>query len=166
VNAVAGGVADRDARPSGGGRRRSLARLAAVQALYQLALNPELDPEIVIAEFVQHRLGREIDGDIYGEADEALFADIVRGTAAQRERLDETIAAALSEEWPLRRLETILRLILEAAAYELACRRDIPPRVTLAEYIAIAHAFFDGKEPGLANGVLHHLARALRGAEL
>ena len=153
-------------RQSGGGRRRSVARLGAVQALYQLALNPGLGAEVVVGEFLHHRLGREIDGEVYGEADETLFADVVRGVARHRERLDETIAAALTEEWPLRRLETILRLILEAGAYELAHRTDIPPRVTLSEYIAIAHAFFDGKEPALANGVLHRLARALRGDEL
>jgi len=153
-------------RQSSGGRRRSVARLSAVQALYQLALNPGLGAEMVVGEFLHHRLGREIDGEVYGEADEALFADIVRGVAEHRERLDEVIAASLSEEWPLRRLETILRLILEAGAYELAHRPDIPPRVTLSEYIAIAHAFFDGKEPGLANGVLNRLARALRGEEL
>jgi N utilization substance protein B len=156
---------DRD-RQSAGGRRRSVARLGAVQALYQLALNPGLGAEIVIGEFRIHRLGREIDGDTYGEADEVLFTDIVRGVAHNRERLDETIAAALTEEWPLRRLQTILRLILEAGAYELAHRPDVPPRVTLSEYVGIAHAFFDGGEPGLANGVLHRLARALRSDEL
>lgn len=161
------GVSDHDGeRQSAGGRRRSFARLGAVQALYQLALNPGLGAEIVVGEFLHHRLGREIDGETYGEADETLFADIVRGVARHRERLDETIAASLSEEWPLRRLETILRLILEAGAYELAHRPDVPPRVTLSEYVAIAHAFFGGKEPGLANGVLNRLARALRAEEL
>jgi transcription antitermination protein NusB len=160
-------VTDHDGdRQSVTGRRRSVARLGAVQALYQLALNPGLGAEVVIGEFRHHRLGREIDGDVYGEADEALFTDIVRGVAGHREQLDETIAAVLSEEWPLRRLETILRLILEAGAYELAQRPDIPPRVTLSEYVTIAHAFFDGKEPGLANGVLSRLARALRADEL
>lgn len=148
------------------GRRRSVARLAAVQALYQLALNPGLDPVSVVGEFVHHRLGRAIDGEHYGEADEKLFADLVRGVERRRERLDESISAALSEEWPLSRLQTILRLILEAGAYELAHRPDIPPRVTLDEYVTIAHAFFDGKEPVLANGVLNRLARALRAAEL
>jgi N utilization substance protein B len=163
----AAGVADRDGeQPAGGGRRRSVARLGAIQALYQLALNPGPGTEIAVGEFLHHRLGREIDGDVYGEADEPLFTDIVRGVARHRERLDETISASLSEEWPLRRLETILRLILEAGAYELAYRPDIPPRVTLSEYVAIAHAFFDGKEPGLANGVLNRLARALRAEEL
>lgn len=148
------------------GRRRSIARLAAVQALYQLQLNPGLGPESVIGEFVHHRLGREIDGDVYGEADGKLFADIVRGVWGERERLDETLAAALSEEWPLARLDMILRLILEAGAYEMVHRPDIPPRVTMSEYIAIADAFFDGKEPGLANGVLDRLARTLRAGEL
>ena len=154
------------ARPSGGARRRSIARLAAVQALYQLELNPGRGADAVIGEFVHHRLGREIDGETYGEADEKLFADIVRGVAANRERLDETVSAALSEEWPLGRLETLLRLILEAGAYELVHRSDIPPRVTMSEYVAIAYAFFDGREPSLANGVLDHLARTLRAADL
>ncbi|HEX5452459.1 MAG TPA: transcription antitermination factor NusB [Stellaceae bacterium] len=147
-------------------RRRSIARLAAVQALYQLELNPGRGADSVIGEFIHHRIGREIDGEAYGAADEALFADIVRGVAANRERLDETLSAALSEEWPLARLETLLRIILESGAYELVHRADIPPRVTLSEYIAIAHAFFDGKEPALANGVLNRLARTLRGADL
>ena len=149
-----------------GARRRSIARLAAVQALYQLELNPGLGAEAVIGEFIHHRLGREIDGDVYGEADERLFAEIVRGVTAERERLDETLAAALTEEWPLPRLDTILRLILEAGGYELVSRHDIPPRVTMSEYIAIADAFFSGKEPGLANGVLDRLARTLRGDDL
>ncbi|MBV9827996.1 MAG: transcription antitermination factor NusB [Alphaproteobacteria bacterium] len=153
-------------RRGGGGRRRSIARLAAVQALYQLELNPGRGADAVVREFVGHRLGREIDGDVYGEADEALFADIVRGVVGDRERLDETLSAALSEEWPLGRLETILRVILEAGAYELAQRPDIPPRVTLAEYVGIAHAFFTGKEPALANGVLNRLARALRPSDM
>ena len=150
----------------GGASRRRVARLAAVQALYQLELNPGRGAEAVVREFVRDRLGREIDGELYGEADAELFADIVRGVTGDRERLDETVSAALSEEWPLGRLDTILRLILEAGAYELARRPDIPPRVTMSEYVGIAYAFFTGKEPGLANGVLDRLARALRAAEL
>lgn len=163
---TASGAAEGAPRQASGGRRRSIARLGAVQALYQLELNPGLGVESVIGEFVHHRLGREIDGELYGEADQALFADIVGGVAADRERLDETLSAALTEEWPLARLETLLRLILEAGAYELVHRLDVPPRVALSEYVAIAHAFFDGKEPGLANGVLNHLAHTLRGADL
>jgi N utilization substance protein B len=163
---AAGADEDQREQPSGAVRRRSVARLGAVQALYQLALSPGLGVDSVVGEFVHHRLGREIDGEVYGEADEALFGDLVRGVMRHREQLDQTISAALSEEWPLLRLETILRLVIEGGAYELAHRPDIPPRVTLSEYVAIAHAFFDGKEPALANGVLNRLARALRAADL
>ncbi len=150
----------------GGGSRRRAARLAAVQALYQLELNPGLGADGVVREFANHRLGREIDGNDYGDADATLFAEIVRGVVADRDRLDEAIAASLTEEWPLARLETILRLLLEAGAFEIVHRRDIPPRVTLSEYVGLAHAFFEGKQPGLANGVLDHLARTLRPAEM
>ena len=148
--------------PARSGRRRSAARLAAVQALYQLELNPAAEPEAVIREFLRHRLGRDIDGDNYGEADQTLFEDVVRGAVADGDRLDETIAAVLSEEWPLPRLEAVLRAILRAGAYELPHRQDVPPRVAVSEYTDIAHAFFSGKEPGLANGVLDRLARSLR----
>ena len=149
-----------------GGRRRSVARLAAVQALYQLELNREIDPEAVVREFARHRLGRDIDGDGYGEADPALFSDIVRGVAADLDRLDATITEVLTEEWPLRRFDAVLRAILRAGAYELVHRRDVPPRVSINEYTTIAHAFFSGKEPGLANGVLDKLGRMLRASEM
>jgi len=149
-----------------GGRRRSVARLAAVQALYQLELNREIDPEAVVREFARHRLGRDIDGDGYGEADPALFSDIVRGVAADLDRLDATITEVLTEEWPLRRFDAVLRAILRAGAYELVHRRDVPPRVSINEYTTIAHAFFAGKEPGLANGVLDKLGRTLHSSEM
>jgi N utilization substance protein B len=149
-----------------GSRRRSVARLAAVQALYQLEANGEADPRSVVGEFVRHRFGQEIEGDRLGEADPELFADIVCGATADRERLDVEISTALTEGWPLPRLDSVLRAILRAGAYELMHRRDVPPRVALSEYTAIAYAFFTGKEPGLANGVLNHLAHALRDGEL
>jgi transcription antitermination protein NusB len=152
--------------PRGGGRRRSIARLTAVQALYQLELNREVDAEAVVREFARHRFGHDIDGDRYGEADPALFADIVRGVAADLEQLDAAISTVLTEEWPLTRLDAVLRALLRAGAYELVHRRDIPPRVSISEYTSIAHAFFSGKEPGLANGVLDKLGRTLRAQEM
>jgi transcription antitermination protein NusB len=153
-------------RQRAGSRRRSVARLAAVQALYQLEANREANPESVVREFARHRFGQEIDGDQLGEADSELFADIVRGAAADQERLDPLISTALTPDWPLQRLDSVLRAILRAGAFELVHRRDVPPRVSISEYTTIAHAFFTGKEPGLANGVLDHLARALRFEEL
>jgi transcription antitermination protein NusB len=158
--------ADNEDRQRGGSRRRSVARLAAVQALYQLEANRETDPESVVREFARHRFGQEIDGDRFGEADPALFNDIVRGAAADQELLDAEISAALTPDWPLARLDSVLRAILRAGAYELAYRPDVPPRVSISEYTAVAYAFFTGKEPGLANGVLDRIARLLRADEL
>jgi transcription antitermination protein NusB len=155
-----------EGRPRIGGRRRTVARLAAVQALYQLELNPALDPEAVVREFARYRFDQEMDGDQLAEADPAFFADIVRGVAADQERLDADISAALVDEWPLARLDAVLRAILRAGAWELVHRPDVPARVSISEYIAIAHAFFTGKEPGLANGVLDRLGRSLRAADM
>jgi transcription antitermination protein NusB len=155
-----------DGRPRSGGRRRTVARFAAVQALYQLELNPELDPETVVREFARYRFDQEIDGDQLAEADAAFFADIVQGATADQARLDGDLSAALVEEWPLARLDAVLRAILRAGTWELVHRPDVPARVSISEYIAIAHAFFTGKEPGLANGVLDRLGRSLRPADM
>jgi len=158
--------AEGEHRQRGGSRRRSVARLAAVQALYQIEANAEVDPQSVVHEFIRHRFGQEMDGDCLGDADPILFADIVCGVSSDHERLDAEISAALSEDWPLPRLDSVLRAILRAGAYELLHRRDVPPRVSLSEYTAIAYAFFAGKEPGLANGVLNHLAHMSRDGDL
>ncbi|HKW53477.1 MAG TPA: transcription antitermination factor NusB [Stellaceae bacterium] len=146
-------------------RRRSVARLAAVQALYQIDLSGA-PPAAVVAEFQKHRLGREQDGENYGEADTALFADIVNGVIARQADLDRTLSGALAADWPLERLETVLRAVLRAGAYELLARSDVPARVAISEYLDIAHAFFSGKEPGLVNGVLDRIAHVLRPGDL
>jgi transcription antitermination protein NusB len=152
--------------PRGAGSRRSVARLAAVQALYQLELNPEVAAAAVVREFVRHRFGQEIDGERLAEADTRFFSDVVEGAADERERLDAEISAALVEDWPLARLDAVLRAILRAGAWELLRRRDVPPRVSISEYTGVAYAFFTGKEPGFANGVLDRLGRTLRSDEM
>jgi transcription antitermination protein NusB len=150
--------------PPGGGRR-SLARLAAVQALYQIEITAQ-EAGAVVSEFSTHRLGREIDGDQYADADREFFADLVKGSSERREDVDAIAAAALPPDWPLARLESVLRAILRAATYELLARGDVPARVAINEYVEIAHAFFSGKEPGMVNGVLDRIARTLREGEL
>ena len=145
--------------------KRGLARLAAVQALYQIELTLS-DPGGVVSEFLAHRLGREIDGDQYAEADRGFFADLVKGCSERRADVDGIVAAALPPDWPLARLESVLRAILRAGTYELLARSDVPARVAINEYVEIAHAFFSGKEPGMVNGVLDRIAHTLREAEL
>jgi N utilization substance protein B len=148
-----------------GGTPRSTARLAAVQALYQLELSGG-DVEQVIGEFTAHRLGETIDDVKLVKADQTLFAGLVRGVVRNRRDLDDMIAAVLVEDWTIERLETLLACILRAGAHELADHPDTPARVIISEYVDLADAFYADKETGLVNGVLDRLARELRPSEL
>ena len=144
--------------------KRGAARLAAVQALYQMDLAGTGLNEI-LAEFESHWLGGEVEGEQYRPAEAAFFRDIVIGVVREQTRLDPQIDAALARGWPLRRIETILRAVLRAGAYELACRSDVPARVVMSEYVDVAAAFVDEEETGMVNAVLDQLAHQLRAAE-
>ena len=147
--------------PKPGTIKRSLARLAAVQALYQIDLN-DAPVETVLEELRD----RGADEEGFGEADDELFADIVQGCLANRDDLDGMLNTALEPDWTLARLEVVLRAVLRAGAYELLARQEIPARVVLNEYVDLAHAFFAAKEPSLVNAVLDRVARRLRPEEL
>ena len=156
------------AKPGDGGprkaNRRGAARLAAVQALYQMEVAGAGLNEI-LAQFEGHWLGREVEGEQYLPAEAAFFRDIVSGVIAAQRDLDPKIDAALEATWPLKRIEAILRSVLRAGAYELEKRTDIPARVIVSEYVDVAHAFVDKTETGMVNAVLDQLARKLRGSE-
>jgi len=145
--------------------KRGAARLAAVQALYQMDLAGTGLNEIM-AEFENHWLGGEVEGAQYRPAEAAFFRDIVGGVVREQSRLDPQIDAALTHGWPLKRIETVLRAVLRAGAYELACRSDVPARVVMSEYVDVAAAFVDEEETGMVNAVLDQLAHRLRAAEL
>ncbi|RMB08883.1 transcription antitermination factor NusB [Eilatimonas milleporae] len=149
-------------KPRPDGSPRSAARLAAVQALYQLAMDADAVLPMVIEEYQQHRLGAEIEGDQYVAADKALFADIASGAWRRREELDGYISARLSEKWSLERLEPVLLAILRAGTYELAARPDVPTAVVINEYMDVGHAFFDRSEVSFANGILDKIAKDVR----
>ena len=144
--------------------KRGAARLAAVQALYQMDLAGTGVNEIM-SQFEKHWLGGEIEGVQYRPAEPAYFRDIVEGVLREQKRLDPQIDAALARGWPLKRIETVLRAVLRAGAYELACRPDVPARVVTAEYVDVAGAFVDKEETGMVNAVLDQLAHELRAAE-
>lgn len=145
--------------------RRSAARLAAVQALYQAELTASPVAGI-IGEFVDHRLGREFEGETYHAADGEFFSDLVRGATERAPQIDELIAGALVEGWTVERLDSTLRAALRAGTYELMARPDVPARVVINEYVDVARAFFGGREPGFLNGVLDRLGQRLRPGEL
>jgi N utilization substance protein B len=144
--------------------QRGAARLAAVQALYQMDLGGATLPD-VIAEFETHRLGKEVDGDQYRDADAAFFREIITGVVADQRDLDPAINAALTAGWPLTRVDATLRAILRSGAFELVHRTDVPGRVVITEYVDVANAFYEGEVPAMVNAVLDTLARKLRAAE-
>ncbi len=146
-------------------KSRSAARLAAVQALYQMDMTA-IDLTRVIAEFEAHRLGQKIEGTQYHDAEVAFFRDLVEGVVREQLRIDPLIDRHLAEGWRLNRLDSILRAILRAGAYEILMRDDVPPRVVISEYLDLAHAFFAGEEPKVVNGILDKLAREARPREL
>src|SRR4030095_16664769 len=145
--------------------RRGAARLAAVQALYQMDIAGTGLNEI-FAEFESHWIGREVEGEEYLPAERAFFRDVVGGVVREQRRLDPLIDTALSQSWPLKRIESLMRAVLRAGAYELDHRRDVPARVVVTEYVDVAGAFVDRDETDMVTGVLDNWARHWRAEEL
>jgi len=143
---------------------RRLARLAAVQGLYQVALTQNT-AEHIIRDFhdhpphlaAEHGAGEPLKG-----MDEELFAEIVTGVAQNETAIDEMLTGAFDAKISAQRIEILLRAILRAGAYELNHHGRIPAGVIINDYVDVAHAFFGAKEPGLVNGVLDKLAKSLR----
>jgi N utilization substance protein B len=143
---------------------RSAARLAALQALYQLEMTG-VAPDDVVAEFIQHRFGRDSETGNLIPHDEAFFSDVVHGVLQHQIEIDRSIARSLASGWTLTRIDSILRALLRAATYELVARRDVPAKVVIDEYVDLARDFFEGDEPGFVNAVLDRLAHRKRAAE-
>ena len=150
-------------RPKSDARRRA-ARLGAVQALYQIAIGGATS-EVVRGEFLEQWLDEEIEGLSLRAADRDFFDRLVMGVSGETENLDNMLTAVLAEDWPVERLETLLKMILRAGAFELGQWQEVPAQVVISQYVDLAHAFYDGKQPSMANGVLDRLARLLRAEE-
>lgn len=143
---------------------RSAARVAAVQALYQMDVGGT-DVTEVIKEFTTLRFPNSEAGETIAGADPAFFAELLRGVVRRQRDLDPLIDQQLATGWRLVRIDSIMRAILRAGAFELTERHDVPARVVINEYIDVAHAFFNEDEPKVVNGVLDRLAHHLRPSE-
>lgn len=142
-------------------RARTVSRLAAVQALYQMEMTGA-GVEAVIREFSDHRFDRDIEGELLAQADEAFFADLIRGAVGEQAEIDKAITSRLATNWKLERLDATARAILRAGAWELMRRPDVPLEVAIDEYVEIAKSFFEGPEPGFINGALDGIAKDAR----
>ncbi|MEM8542122.1 MAG: transcription antitermination factor NusB [Pseudomonadota bacterium] len=142
--------------------KRGAARLAAVQALFQMDVSGAGVMEVA-AEYETHRLGQVVDGEQYLDADAAWFRGILAGVVKDQTKLDPIIREALQEDWPLSRIDSTLRAILRAGAFELIQRKDVPIAVVVSEYLDVAQAFYEeGDEPKMVNAVLDRIARRVR----
>ncbi len=140
---------------------RSAARLAAVQALYQMDM--EKTPLArLLDEFHQHRLGREIEDEQYADAEVGFFDDVVKGVDARRDEIDELVSGKLAEGWSLKRLDRTMIQILRCGAYELLARNDVPKAAVITEYVDVAHAFFEEREAKFVNGLLDAIGKDVR----
>lgn len=142
-------------------RARTVSRLAAVQALYQMEMTGG-GVEAVIREFSDHRFDRDIEGELLAQADEVFFADLIRGAVGQQAEIDKAVTGRLASNWKLDRLDATARAILRAGAWELMHRSDVPLEVVIDEYVEIAKSFFEGPEPGFINGALDGIAKDAR----
>ena len=142
-------------------KARSAARLAAVQALYQLEMEATGMPRL-LDEFHQHRLGAEIEGDQYAEAETGFFDDVVQGVAARKDEIDGLLAGKLAAGWKLERLDKTMLQVLRAGTYELLARADVPTAAVITEYVDVAHAFFESRDAKFVNGILDAVAKVVR----
>jgi N utilization substance protein B len=143
-------------------RARTVARLAAVQALYQMEL-AGAGVDAVVREFVDHRFDGDLEGETLAEADEAFFSELVHGVVGAQAAIDSAITHRLATGWRLERIDATLRAILRAGGWELMRRPDVPVEVAIDEYVEITKSFFEGPEPGFVNGALDGIARDARG---
>jgi N utilization substance protein B len=151
---------------------RTVSRMAAVQALYQMDL-AGTDAGVVIDQFLAERIAPsagEGDGDTETLAsldggDATFFAEVVKGVVRRQREIDPLVDQQLRIGWRLVRVDSTLRAILRAGVFELLERSDVPARVTINEYINIAKAFFEADEPKVVNGVLDRIAHKVRAKE-
>ena len=150
----------RRARPS----ERAAARLGAVQALYQMDL-AGTDVGETLAQFSSRAAGEDFEAGQCGEADYRHLREVVDGVVREQTAIDPVVDKILDPVWPLHRLDSTVRAILRAGAYELMFMDKVPARVAISEYVDVADAFFDKDEPRFVNGVLDKLARQRRANE-
>lgn len=144
--------------------RRAGARLAAVQALYQMEQTGR-GASAVIREFMEDRLGFGPDEEPVEEADPDLFKEILKATVEHQSAIDSAILKRLSKGWKLARLDSTTRAILRAATAEFIAHRELSRAVVIDEYVSLAHDFFESSEANFVNAVLDNIGRDVRPEE-
>lgn len=154
-------------------KRKSAARLAAVQATYMIEYG-QLSVDEVIKDFVNGEIGRyaieeESDGfeimeqNVEIEAIDAdYFTSLTKGVQKNKEAIEKSLASYLKEGWQFERFDGTMRALLLCAAYEIAYTTDVDAAVIVKEYVDLAYAFFAKGEPKMVNALLDNIAKTVR----
>jgi transcription antitermination protein NusB len=126
--------------------KRSQARDAALQVLYQDELNPRVNPAVGDA-LLEERLSTE---ELL-----AFARELVAGVRRNREELDRRIAESAAN-WALDRMAVTDRCVLRLGAYEILFS-DTPNTVAIDEAIELAKRFGTAQSAHFVNGVLDRL---------
>ena len=139
-------------------QKKSVARLYAVQALFQMeASGTPMDQ--VRDEFLGHRFGAEIDDVEWLDGNVNLFESLLTEVVEHQAQIDQLTDRALVAKWPIDKIDPTLRALFRAAGAEIYLG-STPPKVVITEFVDIAKSFFpDGREPKFVNAVLDHMAR-------
>ncbi len=154
-------MTDENSKPTSDGLKKSKARLALIQILFQIDFN-KASSKTALNEYLSDRLDEEVDGLNVADLDQNLLINLYKGINQDRELLDDMLVSVLDKSWPIHRLDPVLRLVIIAGAYEIQQRVDTPVKVIISEYVDVAHAFLGDKETAMVNGCLDRLAHGLR----
>lgn len=141
--------------------RRAGARLAAVQALYEMEQTGK-SAKATVRAFMDDRLGIGPDERPIEEADPDLFKAILNAVVEHQAAIDTAILSRLSDGWKLTRLDATSRAILRAGAAEFIVHQELSDAIILDEYVSLAHDFFDETEARFVNAVLQNVGQDLR----
>jgi transcription antitermination protein NusB len=140
--------------------KKTAARLAAVQVLYQMRLNNQ-DATSAVREFISHRSGFNLDGDVFVMPEEELLGEIVLGVSKRWSDIDDIVSAALAAG-KKGEVETLLESILRAGAYELLAHGSTDTGIIINDYMNVTNGFYEGPEVKLVNAILDKIAKTVR----
>jgi N utilization substance protein B len=116
-----------------------------------------------VAEYEEHRFGREIDGVEYRPADVEWFRIVLAGVVENQRKIDPVVNDSLLPDWPLSRIDSTMRALLRGATFDIMMRLEVPTNLIVDGYLEVAKAFYGEEEPKVVNAVLDRVARRLRG---
>jgi len=131
---------------------RSLARLSAVQALYESEANGSLN-DLANYDFGDKAKQFALVNN-FNRLNKKIFEQIITNVSRETKSIDEKIRANLAADWSFERIGAVLRAILRAAMGERLSSPETPKSVLISEYVAITSGFYDDKEVKFVNAIL------------